>query len=295
MDRAIETKGRTHGARPGHQMGEPPSGEVTPHTRLVRLNGMTTSHAGVSRGLSVGRRIGIAGLAALIGGVLVLGIGGRLAMRLSGAMAIINDSNTRLMLTGDGFQIGHISLDGSLGFVLFGGVFGSIIAGGYWALLKDHLPQKRRFLLAGVAAAAIGGNAFVRADNIDFVILRPVIMNVVLYPVLSAVAGVTIVALDHKIERIERTSTILSSALLTSFGMAGAAIVGTLMIVSVLDDPWLTLELAALSAFTVPLWVRRIMGHQPAVWPTRSAAFVAGGVILAEWMRLLRTVALILQ
>ncbi len=279
----------------GFGIAEAGSLDVTPCTPLVRLNDMITSHAGVSQGLSVGRRIGIAGLAALLGGVLVLGIGGRLAMRLSGAMAITNDANTRFMLTGDGFRIGHISLDGSLGLVLFGGVFGSIIAGGYWALLKDHLPRKRRLLLAGVAAAAVGGNAFVRTDNIDFVILQPVIMNVVLYPVLCAIAGVTIVALDHKIEGLARTSTILSSALLTAFGMVGAAMVGTLMIVSVLDDPWPALELAALSAVTVPLWVREIMGREPVVWLTRSAGFVAGAVILAEWMRLVRTAALILQ
>ncbi len=101
-----------------------------------------TAEAPLAAGFAVGRRIGIAGLAALLGGVLVLGAGGRLAMRLSGAMAIINDPGTRLRLTGDGFRIGVITIDGSLGLVIFGGVFGSLIAAGYWALLKPHLPGR---------------------------------------------------------------------------------------------------------------------------------------------------------
>lgn len=75
--------------------------------------------------------MGIAGLAALIGGVLVLGVGGRLAMRLSGAMALPADPDTRFMLTGDGFQVGRITLDGTLGLVIFGGIFGSIVAAAY--------------------------------------------------------------------------------------------------------------------------------------------------------------------
>ncbi len=248
-----------------------------------------TAEAPLAPGFAVGRRIGIAGLASLIGGVLVLGGGGRLAMRLSGAMAIVNDPGVRMRLTGDGFRIGLITIDGSLGLLIFGGIFGSLIAAGYWALLKPHLPRRRGLLIAGLAAAAIGGNAFVKADNVDFVILRPVAMNVALYPFLSGLAGIAIVAIDRKLERRPMTSSVTGATVLTALGLIGAGLLLTLVVVAAQDEPWMSIELILLGGFTAPIWLAEMRGRSAPGWIVRSAPLVAFGVVAVEWIRLGRT------
>lgn len=242
---------------------------------------------------TVGRRVGIAGLAALIGGVLVLGFGGRLAMRLSGAMALASDPATRLMLTGDGFQVGRITVDGTLGFVIFGGVFGSIVAAAFWALLKDRLPARNQLLWAGLAAAAIGGNFLVHADNIDFVILKPVVANVFLYPTLTGLAGVAIVLIDRRLSRRMPRSTASNNllSLLAVFGMVLAAL---LVVRAGGEDPFLAAELVALAAIAAPIWVAESRGTEADARLVRAAALVATGVVLVEWGRLVTSAAAIL-
>ncbi|HUP15774.1 MAG TPA: hypothetical protein VM848_06970 [Acidimicrobiia bacterium] len=266
-----------------------------PVARLGRQLVMMVSKMDLPPALKVGRRVGISGVAALLGGVLVLGVGGRLAMRLSGAMAIVNNPGTRGRLTGDGFLIGRISVDGSLGLILFGGVFGSIIAAGYWALLKDRIADRGRLGWAALAAAAIGGNAFVKPDNIDFVILEPVALNVLLYTLLSGLAGVVIVAIDGALTRRQFGSSPLGAGLLLAFGLGGASLVGTLAVVSIGDEPAIALELIVLALVAIPLWIGQASRWKPPVWVVRVAPAIAIAVVTVEWIRLLRSAWVILS
>jgi hypothetical protein len=240
---------------------------------------------------TVGRRVGIAGLAALIGGVLVLGVGGRLAMRLSGAMALSADPDTRFMLTGDGFQVGRITLDGTLGLVIFGGIFGSIVAAAYWALLKDRLPGRRQLLWAGLAATAIGGNFGVHPDNVDFVILKPVAANVILYPALAGLAGVVIVMIDR---RLTRRLHLRSNSALTAIAVAGTALVALLAVSAGGEDPFLTVELAALAAVAIPIWVAESKCTAPHRLLVPAATGVAVTAVIVEWVRLVWSAVTIL-
>lgn len=252
---------------------------------------METSHPSFSA--TVGRRIGIAGLAALIGGVLVLGVGGRLAMRLSGAMALASDPATRFMLTGDGFQVGRITIDGTIGLIIFGGIFGSIVAAAFWALLKDRLPASRQLMWAGLAAAAIGGNFLVHADNIDFVILKPVVANVILYPTLTGFAGVVIVLIDRRLSRrlpqSEATNSILSV-----FAAIGMVLVALLVVSAGGEDPFMAAELAVLAFVGAPIWIAESRGKEPRARVLRAAALVAVVVVATEWVRLVTSAAVIL-
>lgn len=242
---------------------------------------------------TVGRRIGIAGLAALIGGVLVLGVGGRLAMRLSGAMALASDPATRFMLTGDGFQVGRITVDGTIGLIIFGGIFGSIAAAAYWALLKDRLPAKRQLLWAGLAAAAIGGNFLVHADNIDFVILEPVVANVILYPMLTGIAGVVIVLIDRRLSR-RLPRSVASNSILSLLAVFGMVLVALLVVSAGGEDPFLAAELVALAAIAAPIWIGEARGTEVDSRLVRVAALVAVSVVLVEWGRLVNSAATIL-
>lgn len=243
--------------------------------------------------MTVARRVGIAGIASLIGGILVLGVGGRLAMRLSGAMALASDPATRFMRTGDGFQVGRITIDGTVGLVIFGGVFGSIVAAAFWALLKDRLPTERQLLWAGIAAAAIGGNFLVHADNIDFVILQPVWVNVVLYPVLAGAAGVVIVAVDRRLTR-RFSSSKTTNGVLAAVAAFGVSVVLLLVISAGGEDAFLAAELGVLAGVAVPFWVAESRGKAPARWAVRLAPPAATAVITVEWVRLARSAASIL-
>jgi TRAP-type C4-dicarboxylate transport system permease small subunit len=239
--------------------------------------------------VGLGRRIGIGGVAAVLGATAVLGLGSRLAMRLSGAVAIVRAPEIRGRLTGDGFSIGRISLEGSLGLLVFGGLLGSILAAAYWVLMKDRLLAWRRpSLMAGLAAAAIGGNQFVHPDNIDFVILEPVIMNVMLYPLVAGLAGVAIVAIDGALTRQGFGSGSFGSLLLTVFALVGAALVGALANLG--DNPTIAGELAVLLAGAAPAWAYEARRRNPASWSTTAGTVAVVGVIGFEWLHLVRSV-----
>lgn len=207
-------------------------------------------------------------------------------MRLSGAMAVAVDPSTVFMRTADGFRVGQITLDGTIGLIIFGGVFGSIVAAAFWALLKDRLPSRRQLLWAGLAAAAIGGNFLVHAGNIDFVILEPVVANVILYPTLTGLAGVVIVLIDRRLSR-RLPSSVASNNILSVLAAFGMVLVALLVISAGGEDLFLTTELVALAAIAAPIWIAESRGTGVDPRLVRVAALVAASVVLVEWGRLI--------
>src|SRR5919112_5731310 len=78
--------------------------------------------------LDVVRDIARAGLAALIVGFVVAGLGGRLVMRLD---ALLVPAATGAF-TENGFPIGRITLEGSAGLIFFIGLAGAVFLGLVW-------------------------------------------------------------------------------------------------------------------------------------------------------------------
>ena len=111
---------------------------------------------------------------AVVAGVLVLGGGGRLMMRL---LAVTSPDEVQGLLTDADEEVGAVTVDGTVGFVLFIGLFGGLVSLGLLVLLRRWLPD--RSLLAGLFAAGIGAGIFARPtdllnpDNRDFAILSP--------------------------------------------------------------------------------------------------------------------------
>jgi hypothetical protein len=107
-------------------------------------------------------------------GVLVLGLGGRLMMRL---LAATSPESVQGGLTEAEEIVGRVTLSGTIGFVLFTGIFGGLAGVGVYALLRRGLPD--RSLTAGLMTGAIMAGPFARMsglldpDNPDFVILEP--------------------------------------------------------------------------------------------------------------------------
>jgi len=133
--------------------------------------------------------------AGLVAGFLVTGLGGRLVMRVLGATS---GGGAQGRLTEADEVVGRITFGGSLAFVIFVGL-GSGLLGGLVALaLRRWLP--RRAALSGLVVAAVmlgtvGVADPLSPDNVDFRILAPIWLAVLLILGLGGLFGATLGAL----------------------------------------------------------------------------------------------------
>jgi hypothetical protein len=111
---------------------------------------------------------------ALTAGVLVLGFGGRLMMRV---LAATSADEAQGRFTDAEEIVGRPTLGGTIGFVLFVGIAGGIVGMAMFAVLRPLLPN--RSIFAGLIGGAIGAGLLGRPtglidpDNHDFTILSP--------------------------------------------------------------------------------------------------------------------------
>ena len=112
------------------------------------------------------RGIFCGGLAGFLAGVVVLGFGSRIAMRV---VAMLNPEATG-NLTDAGEIVGTITLGGTVALIVFGGGFGGLFTAGLWVFLRERLPGRLtlRIPLAGVLATLVGSLGLIDAGNDDF-------------------------------------------------------------------------------------------------------------------------------
>ena len=133
------------------------------------------------------REIARGGLAGLVAGVLVAGVGGRIVMRLAALLVPAADG----AITENGNVVGTITFGGSLALVLFIGLFFGIVAGSLWVVIQSWLPATalRRTVAAVPVAVALGTVGLVDARNPDFGVLGhspPVVASLVVLVALFA-------------------------------------------------------------------------------------------------------------
>ncbi|MFO7592147.1 MAG: hypothetical protein R6X23_14855 [Acidimicrobiia bacterium] len=135
-----------------------------------------------------------------IAGLLVVGIGGRLVMRILGATS--GDAAQGLLTDADEV-VGEITAGGTIGLVLFSGLFAGVITAFGYLAVRRWLPRT-----AGPAGVVVGilllgtlgvGDAL-SPDNVDFAILRPTWLAVTLIAALAVLFGVTFTALAARLE-----------------------------------------------------------------------------------------------
>lgn len=146
-----------------------------------------------------GAAIGMVG--GLIAGPLVLGFGGRLAMRI---MAATSDDRVQGSLTDAEERVGEISLDGTLGLVIFVGLFGGIIGGLVYMLIRRWLRGRawRAGLVVGLLGlVVVGPGETLDPDSVDFEILTPRWLAVVMFVALGPAFGIVLAAVVERLDR----------------------------------------------------------------------------------------------
>ena len=124
------------------------------------------------------RQLAAASCAAAIAGALVGGLGGRLAMRL----LAVTDSRTTGLMTDDGFEVGRISLGGTLQLVAAAiqiGLLGTVV----YLVVRPLLlgPPWLRIATVALGAGSTVGAVLIEPDSFDFQAFDPPMLPVVLF------------------------------------------------------------------------------------------------------------------
>lgn len=133
-------------------------------------------------------------ISALISGLLVAWPGGRLAMRI---LAETSPDSAQGRITEAQATVGLATPGGTLALLLFGGVPTAFVAALIYLIIYRWLPQGR---LSGPMAGLLGLIVFgagvepFRTDNIDFSIVRPGWLSVLLFTVLAVLIGASVAA-----------------------------------------------------------------------------------------------------
>jgi hypothetical protein len=146
------------------------------------------------------REAGACSLAGMIVGVLVGGLGGRLAMRIT---AIAAGPSLRGVSTDAGFPVGEITGLGTIGLVIFAGLLGGAIGGLFYAVVRPWLAGLGRWqgVAFGVLLLGVLGSAVLDPLNGDFGRFGLVGLNVAMFAALFVVFGALVVPVARRIER----------------------------------------------------------------------------------------------
>lgn len=225
-----------------------------------------TTHLGTSLGRLAEplRDIARGGLAGLLTGILVAGVGGRVVMRA--AALLVPDAAGRL--TENGNRVGDITLSGTLGLVIGGGLFFGLAGATVWVVVAPWLPRGAglRAILAMPVAVALTGVALIQASNADFRILRHDAATVAMLVGLVAVAGLVISLLDSWLDKRLPSANASASAdgAYLALSAAGGGLLLPLVVASyVFEEGPLGLALVTTGAATLVFWVRRYRGDPP--------------------------------
>lgn len=178
------------------------------------------------------RSVSAAIIGGLVSGAVVGGLGGRLAMLV---LRITSDDYLHGLETDDGFVMGQISM-ATLFLVVLTSVLG-VLGALFYLAVRAWLPERRRAVLAGVFGGIVGGAAFIRSDGIDFRLLEPLPLAIVLFIALPAAYGV---AMSLLVERRLRDDVptdrsrwwVLGLFPLIGFALLGPSGLGVLVVIA---------------------------------------------------------------
>lgn len=231
------------------------------------------------------RDIARGGLAGLLAGALVAGIGGRLVMRT--AALLVPEAAGRL--TDNGNRIGEVTLPGSLALVVIGASVFGLIGATIWVVVSPWIPGRgrSRAVLAIPIAVSLTGIALIQARNPDFSVLRHNATTVVLLLALVGLAGLAIATMDRWLDR--RLPRAGVSATADAIYLVLAAAGGGLFLPIVLglyltEEGPVGLALVACGVATLLLWTLRFQRRPIPAW---LVVVGRGGLLVAVALGLL--------
>ncbi len=133
------------------------------------------SAAQVSR---AGRRLAVATAAGALSGLMVGGIGGRLAMMLLARLTPESEG----LLSDDGFVIGQLTVSGTLNLLVVTVVLG-VLGGGIYLVVRNLMigPRWFQILSISIGPAVVVGAILVHPEGVDFTFLRPTWLAIALF------------------------------------------------------------------------------------------------------------------
>ena len=231
------------------------------------------------------RDISRGGIAGILVGFFVAGLGGRLVMR----MATILHEDTVGQTTEAGETIGRITANGTLALMTFSGLGMGLVAGTIWVIVSPWIRLRglSRALVTGVAAIAIGTPSLVQYTNPDFVILSHDPMVIAMLIGLVGLVGFSIALVDDVLEArlphpprgIGRSTIAYLVVTLLGLVLILPPTVGIL-----LGGPEYTAPvragwaLAAAGVCTLAWWVLRVRGDST---PPRALRLIGSGSLVA--------------
>ncbi|MBX7159278.1 MAG: hypothetical protein K1X95_03225 [Acidimicrobiia bacterium] len=161
----------------------------------------------------------IALVAGMSAGILVVGAGGRLVMRL---LAVTAGPDAQGLVTEAEEVVGRVSVDGTIGFVLFNGMFFGIPAAVLFLVVRRFLPAGRvGGVVFGAGLLVVFGTTLdpLRRDNPDFDIVGPGWVAVLAFGAVAIVFGL---AVEGTTCRLSSWLPLLTSSLrdLVHYGVA---------------------------------------------------------------------------
>jgi len=144
----------------------------------------------------------VAVIAGVGAGVLAAGAGGRLVMRL---LAVTAGTAAQGQITEADQIVGRITSDGTVGFIVFTGLFFGLASGLGYLLVHRVLPAGRvGGLVYGALLLVVAGTRLepLRANNPDFDLVGPSWLAVVAFSVLVVVHGMLVAALAGRVSRM---------------------------------------------------------------------------------------------
>lgn len=135
------------------------------------------------------RRVSIGVSTAFVAGLLIGGVGGRLAMFV---LRLTSSPSLHGVETDDGFTIGEFSL-ATLFLLLVTAAIG-VLAGLVYLVIRTWLPGRWRPWLFGAFGGLVGGALLIQPDGLDFRLLEPLPLAIAFFIAIPAGCGFAISA-----------------------------------------------------------------------------------------------------
>jgi hypothetical protein len=141
------------------------------------------------------RRLAATVAAGAVIGLLVGGVGGRLAMML---LARLNPSATGVT-SDDGFRIGQFTLSSTMGLLIVTTAIG-VLGGVIYVVVRSLMIGPRWFQVLSISLgpAIVVGSMLVSPDGVDFTLLRPVPLAIALFVAIPGLYAVLLTVLAER-------------------------------------------------------------------------------------------------